>query len=115
MVGNDSNRVGRTLNILPPFGEGKDYCKEFPVVDVVISFGREESTREVGAGVEISIGIALEQDGARSKQGSVSHDGEWSSDVRNRQHGSRRKSGLKSVERALLKIGPGPWLVLSRE
>ena len=67
MIGDDSNRVRCTLNILPPFGEGKDNCKEFPVVDVVVSFGREESTREVGAGVEISIGIALEQDGARGE------------------------------------------------
>ena len=60
MIGDDSNGMRCTLNILPPFSEGKDDRKEFPVVDVVISFGREESTREVGAGVEISIGVALE-------------------------------------------------------
>ena len=60
MIGDDSNRVRCTLNILPPLREGKDDREEFPIVDVVVSFSREESTREVGAGVEISIGVALE-------------------------------------------------------
>ena len=60
MIGDDSNRVRCTLNILPPLREGKDDRKEFSIVDVVVSFGREESTREIGTGVEISIGIVLE-------------------------------------------------------
>ena len=60
MIGNNSNRVRCTLNVLPPFREGKDDCEEFPIVDVVVSFGREESTREVGTGVKISVCIALE-------------------------------------------------------
>ena len=37
------------------------------------------------------------------------------SDIGNRKHGSRRKGGFKGVKRALLKVGPGPWLIFSGE
>ena len=67
MIGDDGNGMRCTLNVLSPFSKGKDDRKEFPVVDVVVSFSREESTREVGARVEITIGISLEQDGTCSK------------------------------------------------
>ena len=60
MVGDNGDRVGCTLNVLTPFGEGKDDRKEFSVVDVIVSFGREESARVIGTGVEITIGIGLE-------------------------------------------------------
>ena len=60
MIGDDSNGMRCTLNILPPLCEGKDDRKEFPVVDVVVSFSGKESSREVSAGVEISIGVGLE-------------------------------------------------------
>ena len=60
MIGNNSNRVRCTLNVLPPLREGKDDCEEFPIVDVVVSFGRKESTREVSTRVKVSIYIALE-------------------------------------------------------
>ena len=67
MIGDDGNGVGCTLNVLSPLSEGKDDRKEFPVVDVVVSFGRKKSTREVGARMEITIGISLEQDGTCGK------------------------------------------------
>ena len=60
MIGNDSNRVRSTLDVLPPFREGKDDCEEFSIVDVVVSFSREEGTGEIGAGVKVSVRIALE-------------------------------------------------------
>ena len=60
MIGNDSDRMRSTLDVLPSFREGKDNREEFPIVDVVVSFSGEESTREVGAGVKISVCIALE-------------------------------------------------------
>ena len=60
VIGDEGDRMGCTLNVLSPLSEGKDDRKEFPVVDVVVSFGGKESSREVSAGVEISIGISLE-------------------------------------------------------
>ena len=60
VIGDDSDRMGRALNVLSPFSEGKDDCKEFSIVDVVVSFGGEESAREVGTGVKVSVCVALE-------------------------------------------------------
>ena len=60
VVGDDGNRMRCTLNVLTPFGEGKDDCKEFSVIDVVVPFSWEESTGEVGARMEIIIGVSLE-------------------------------------------------------
>ena len=59
MVGDDGNRVGRSLYVLAPLGEGKNDCKEFSVVDVIVSFGGEEGAGEIGTRMEITIGIAL--------------------------------------------------------
>ena len=64
MIGDDSNGMRCTLYILSPFREGKDDRKEFPVIDVIVSFSGKESSREISAGVKISVGISLEQDGS---------------------------------------------------
>ena len=74
VVGDNGNRMRCTLNVLTPFSEGKDDCKELAVVNIVVSFGGEKSTGEVGAGMEITVGIRLEQDGACCKQRCVGHD-----------------------------------------
>ena len=60
VIGDDGNRMRCTLNVLSPFSERKDDCKEFAVIDVVVLFGRAESMREVGTRMEITIGISLE-------------------------------------------------------
>ena len=59
MVGDDGNRVGCSLNVLTPFGESKNDCKEFSVIDVIVLFGGEEGMREICAGIKVAIGIAL--------------------------------------------------------
>ena len=59
MVGDDGNRVGRSLNVLMPFGESENDCKEFSVTDVVVLFSGEEGAREICAGMKVAIGIAL--------------------------------------------------------
>ena len=60
VVGDDGDWVRCSLDILPPFHEGKDDHEEFTIIDVVVPFGRKEGPRKVGAGVEIAIGISLE-------------------------------------------------------
>ena len=59
MVSDDGNRVGRSLSVLTPFGKGKNDCKEFIVIDVVIPFSGKEGVGEIGTGVEITIGFTL--------------------------------------------------------
>ena len=43
VVSDDRNRVWGALEVLLPFREGKDDCKEFFVVDIVVTLGWEES------------------------------------------------------------------------
>ena len=64
MVGDNGNRVGRSLNVLAPFGESEDDREQFAVIDVIVSFGGEEGSREISAGVEVTVGISLEQYGS---------------------------------------------------
>ena len=45
--------------VMMPFLQGLDDSKEFPIVDIVISFCRGEGGRMIGTGMEISIGILL--------------------------------------------------------
>ena len=74
MVGDDGNRVGRSLNVLAPFGESEDDREQFAVVYVIVLFGREEGSRDISAGVEVTVGISLEQDGSCGEQGGIGHD-----------------------------------------
>ena len=52
------------MNVLAPFGKSKNYHKQFSVIDVIVPFGREEGAREIGARVEVTVGVSLEQDGS---------------------------------------------------
>ena len=60
MVHNNGDRVRRSLHVLPPFSESKDDCKEFSIINIIVMFSQEESMREVGTGVKVTIGISLE-------------------------------------------------------
>ena len=73
-VSDDSNQVRCSLDVLAPLGESEDDCKQFPVIDVVVPLSRKEGTREIGAGMEVTVGISLEQDGSCCEQGGIGHD-----------------------------------------
>ena len=59
MVGNDGDWMGRSLNILMPFGESEDDYKQFSVIDVIVLFSGKKGAREVGTGMKVAIGITL--------------------------------------------------------
>ena len=59
---------------MTPFCEGENDCKEFTIIDVIVAFSGEEGTRKVGTGVEIAIGISLEQNGTSHEQRGIGHD-----------------------------------------
>ena len=67
MVCDDGDRVRCSLNVLMPFCESKNDCKQFSVIDIIILFGREEGTREVGTGMEVAVGVSLEQNSSCCK------------------------------------------------
>ena len=82
MVGDDSDRMRSSLDVLFPFVQCEDDGKEFPVVDVIIPFSRNKCLREVGAGMGIAIEIILEEDSSSSEERGVGHDREGACNVR---------------------------------
>ena len=40
MVGEDGDQMGGTLEILLPLCESEDDCQKFPVVNIIVLFGR---------------------------------------------------------------------------
>ena len=50
--------------------------EQFVVIDVVVVFSRSEGFQEVGARVEVTIGVFLHEDAARGGEGGIGHDKE---------------------------------------
>ena len=59
MISEDRDRVRGPLQILFPFGKGKDNGKEFLVIDVVVVLGQREGLRKISAGMKIPCCIGL--------------------------------------------------------
>lgn len=57
---------GGALEVMAPCVETVDDCKEFLVIDVIISFSRGEQLGEIGARVPVPIGVGLQEDPSRS-------------------------------------------------
>jgi len=62
VVSKDLNRKWGAVEVVSPGSKGADDCKEFSIIDVVISFRLGERLREVGAGMPVSVGVSLEED-----------------------------------------------------
>ena len=67
MISDDRDRVWGALEVLLPFRECQDDSKEFPVIDVIVSFSWGECLREVSTWMEITICVFLHKDSASSK------------------------------------------------
>ena len=68
MIHDDSDRVFGASKVLAPFLKSVNYCKEFAIIDIVISLGRSKSLRVIGTGVEIPIAILLHQHSSRDNK-----------------------------------------------
>ena len=115
MVGDDSDRMGSSLDVLFPFVQCEDDGKEFPVVDVIVPFSRDKRLREVGAGMGIAIEVILEEDSSSSEEGSVGHDRERARNVWDAKDWPGGKGGAEGIKSLLLEWSPVPRLVLSSE
>ena len=113
MVGDDSDRMRGSLDVLFPFVQCEDDSKEFSIVDVIVPFSRNKRLREVGAGMGIAIEVILEEDSSSSEEGSVGHDRERACNVWDAKDWPRGKGSAEGIKRFLLKWGPVPRLVLS--
>ena len=65
VVSKNLYRKRGAMEVVSPGIQGANDGKEFMVINIVISFCRGGRLREVGARVPFSIGISLEEGGAR--------------------------------------------------
>ena len=103
MVRDNGDRMRSSLDILLPFFQCKDHRKEFAIIDVVVSLGRNERLREIGARVGITIEIILEENSSSSEEGSIGHDGKGARNVRDAKNRSGGKGSAEGVKHPLLK------------
>ena len=87
VVGEDLDGKWGSVEVVSPGFQGSDDGKEFPIIDVIVSFCWREQLGEIGARVPIAVRISLQEDGARGIFGSVSGDGEGGSEVREMKDG----------------------------
>ena len=51
----DLDREGEAMEIMSPGFQGTDDCEKLSVVDIIVSFCRDERLREVGARVPVAV------------------------------------------------------------
>ena len=69
-------------------------CKEFSVIDVVVTFGGGKGFRKVGTGMKVPIGVLLHEYATGSGEGGVGHDKEGFGMVRECEYGLLQESLL---------------------
>ena len=63
VISEDLDGEGGTVEVMSPGFEGTDDSQGFSVVNIIVSFCREEGLREVGTGMPFAIQVSLEKDG----------------------------------------------------
>ena len=81
VIGEDLYREGGAVEIVAPGFQGANNGEKFPVVNVIISFSGGEGLREVRAGMPITVGVGLKEDGTRRMFGGVHGDGKGGGEV----------------------------------
>jgi hypothetical protein len=71
MICEDDDRVQVPFKVMAPLGECSDNSEQFPVKDLVITFGRVQGLREVTTGVISTIVISLKEYCSSSDEGSI--------------------------------------------
>ena len=61
VVSNHCYQVLGSSKVMLPFLEHLDDCKEFPIIDVIVSLCGGEGGGMVGAGMEVPVGVLLHQ------------------------------------------------------
>jgi hypothetical protein len=54
-----------SMEIVTPGFKGSDDSEQFSVIDVIVPLSWAKGLREVGAGMPITVGVSLEEDGAQ--------------------------------------------------
>ena len=86
MVGDDSYQVFCPSEIMLSFLQGLNDREEFPIVDIIILFGRRECCGVICTRMEVSVGILLHEYPSHSSKRGVGHDEEGFGGVRHLDH-----------------------------
>ena len=100
--------MGGSLQVMSPVFKSMDDGEQFPIIDVIVSFSRRESLRQVSAGVKIAITVLLHENTPASEKRGVSHDNEGTTDIREVQDRSNLKKRQQSGKHGLLICSPCP-------
>ena len=98
MIGEDLDGEGGPGEVLSPCLKDMEDGEEFPVIDVVVSFGGGERLREVGAWVPLAVWIGLEKYGSRGELGGIGGYGKGGIGVRELKHGLGEEKLFQLVE-----------------
>ena len=82
VVSKDLDGERRTMEVVSPRFQGTDDGKEFLVINVVVSFSRDEQLREIRTRMPVTVDIGLEEDGVRDILGCISGDSKGFGKVR---------------------------------
>ena len=82
VIHEDLDGEGGSMEIVSLGYQSMDDCEEFSVVDVIVSFHRNEQLREVGTGMPVVIRVGLEEDSARGILQGVCSDGKGFGETR---------------------------------
>ena len=94
VVGEDLYRERGTMEGVAPGFQGANDGEEFTIINIVVPLGGGEGLRQVGTWVPVTIGVGLEEDGARRMFGGIRGDGEGSREVREVKDGFREDEAL---------------------
>ena len=106
---------GGAMEVVAPRLQGTNDGKEFAVVDVVVAFGWGEGLGEVGTRVPVTIGIGLEEDGARCVFRGIHGYSEGSGEVGEVKNGFGEEETFEGVEGGLTRGRPVPGEVFLGE
>ena len=73
VVGEDLDGEGGSVEVVSPGFQSMDDCKELLVIDVVVSFSRDERLGKVGTGMPVAVSVHLEEDGTWHRIFSISY------------------------------------------
>ena len=82
LVSKDLYGKGGAMEVVSPRFQGTDDGKEFLVINVVVSFSRDEQLREIRTRMPVAVDIGLEEDGVRDILGCISGDSKGFGKVR---------------------------------
>jgi hypothetical protein len=95
----DLDREGRPLKVLVPYFKSMNDHKQFSIIDVIVSFHRNEGLGEIRAWMPVAIGVGLEKDCSGGIVRGIGGDGEQGSEIWKAEDWFGKKRIFEAVER----------------